>query len=113
MVLVKVLRITSYNDPETGKAGKQVELVEVRQRGGQPFVMGGVGEDEARVVKGIVSQLQSMGLFPQMREFVFPKLSLFLTENEYDLLGTRLEVNDTYELVFKDGSISLQKPEGV
>ena len=32
MVRVKVQRISSVSDPETGKPGKQIELVEVRNR---------------------------------------------------------------------------------
>ncbi len=113
MTKVKVFRITSINDPETGKPGKQVELVEVRQKGMQ-YSLPGVGEDEARLVKGILSQFQSMGVFPQVREMVLPKMTLFLTEEEYDMLGITFEVNEVFDLLFKDGYFSLKKSaEGV
>ncbi|MGQ9469495.1 MAG: arcadin 1 [Nitrososphaerales archaeon] len=102
---VRVHRITSINDPETGLPGKQIELVEVRPRTSDVF--SGVGE-EARLVKGILSQFQNLGIFPPMREMILPKLTMFLTENEYERLGIRFEVNDTYEIILKDGAISLK-----
>lgn len=116
MVLVKVLRISSITDPETGKPGKQIELVEARQRSSPPFVgVAGVGGgEESRLVKNIVDQFRSLGVFPPGRELTLPKLTLFLTETEYDLLGIRFEVNDIYDLVMKDGAFMLKKAtEGV
>ena len=65
--------------------------------------------DEARVVQGMVSQLQSMGLMPQMRDFGFSKILMTLTESEYDMLGIRLDVNEVYDLVIRNGSITLKK----
>ncbi|MCL4436780.1 MAG: arcadin 1 [Thaumarchaeota archaeon] len=117
MVLVKVLRISSFTDPETGKAGKQIELVEARQRQGMPFigVPGiGAGSEEAKLVKNIVDQFRSMGVFPAGRELTLPKLTLFLTETEYDMLGIRFEVNDVYDLIMKDGAFMMKKTtEGI
>lgn len=112
LVRVRVYRVSSITDPETGQPGKQIELVEVRRKAGvQQFTAFG---DEARVVQGILGQFQSMGILPQIRELVTPKLSLFLTENEYDILGIRFEVNDVYEVEMKNGSIVFKKPqEGV
>lgn len=110
MVLVKVLRISSITDPETAKLGKQIELVEARQRGSSSFngVVGGVG-DETRLVKNILTQFKSVGIFPQSRDLTLPKLTLFLTETEYDMLGIRFEVNDVYDLIMKDGAFMLKK----
>jgi hypothetical protein len=65
--------------------------------------------DEARVVQGMVSQLQSMGLMPQMREFGYSKVIMTLTESEYDMLGIRLDVNEIYDLDIRNGSITLKK----
>jgi hypothetical protein len=110
MVLVKVLKISSISDPESGKLGKQIELVEARQRDPTPFVgMTGVGGDEAKLVRNIVGQFKTLGVFPQARELTLPKLTLFLTETEYDLLGIRFEVNDIYDLLMKDGAFMLKK----
>ncbi|MGQ9719440.1 MAG: arcadin 1 [Nitrososphaerales archaeon] len=102
---VRVHRITSINDPETGLPGKQIELVEVRPRTSGVFSEAG---EEARLIKGILLQFQNLGIFPPIREIVLPKITMFLTEDEYERLGIRFEVNDTYEIVLKDGTISLK-----
>jgi hypothetical protein len=108
---VKVLRIVGINDPISGQPGKQIELLEVKQRSSQQ--QSGISE-ESRVIKGIISQFQSLGMFPQIREVNTPKLTLFLSEKEYDDLGIRFEVNDIYDIVFNDGYIGLKKSiEGV
>ncbi len=103
---VKVSRISGVTDPLTGLPAKQIELVEVRDaRRPDMFPV----SDEARVVQGMVSQLQSMGLMPQMRELGYSKILMTLTESEYDMLGMRLDVNEVYDLEIKNGSISLKK----
>src|ERR1017187_602799 len=105
MVQVKVHRISSIMDPFTGSPAKQIELVEVRQRSsGQMY---GIGGDENRLVQNMVSQLQSMGLMPQGRELSYPKITMVLTESEYDMFGIRLDVNEIYELEIKGGAIAL------
>jgi hypothetical protein len=110
MVQVRVHRISSVTDPITGLPAKQIELVEVKQRGTQAYGMG----DEGRMVQSMVNQLQSMGLVPQIREMVFPKITMVLTESEYDMLGLRLDVNDTYDLDIRNASLTLRKStEGV
>ncbi len=108
MVLVKVFRITSVNDPETGQPGKQIELVEVRPRT-QSFDV----REETQLIKSIMSQLQSFGILPIRGDLSIPKMTLFLTEREYEMLGIRFEVNDVYNLTIKDGSFKFEKPEGV
>jgi Arcadin 1 len=103
---VKVNRITSVNDPHTGQPCKQIELVEFHDvRPPQAYSAG----DEGRVIQGMLSQLQSMGLVPQVRDFGFPKVTMVLTETEYDMLGVRLDVNEVYELDIKNGSLELRK----
>ena len=112
MVQVKVQRVSSVTDPETSRPGKQVELVEVRRRGNQNmFNMPG---DESKMIQGILWQFQSLGFLPSGREMLFPKMTLTLSENEYELLGVKFEVNDVYELELKNGAISFRKAvEGV
>jgi len=112
MVQVKVQRISSVTDPYTGLPAKQIELVEVRQQrsAGQVY---GMGNEENRMVQNMVSQLQGMGLMPQIRELTFPKITMVLTESEYDMFGIRLDVNEVYELEIKGGSIGLKPSTGV
>lgn len=110
MTQVKVQRISSVTDPTTGQPAKQIELVEVKSMGrGQPF---GVGDD-SRMVQNIVSQFQSMGIMPPMGMTGFTKISMILTENEYDMLGIRLDVNEVYDLEIKGGAIMLKPSTGV
>lgn len=110
MVQVKVHRISSVTDPYTGVPAKQIELVEVKQRtSGQVYGMG----EENRMVQNMVSQLQGMGLMPQVRELAFPKITMVLTESEYDMFGIRLDVNEVYELEIRGGTIGLKPASGV
>tara|TARA_B100001765_G_scaffold73130_1_gene44428 strand:- start:234 stop:584 length:351 start_codon:yes stop_codon:yes gene_type:complete len=111
MVKVRVHKISSVSDPETSQPGKQIELVEVRDRSDSKVIGGGLGgTDEANLVKGIISQFQSIGMFPiNAREMVLPKMTLFLSESEYDMLAIRFEVNDIFELILKDGAFMLKR----
>jgi hypothetical protein len=109
MVLVKVFRITSFNAPDTGVSGKQIELVEVKR---QPVMSQQYGDDTSRVTQSIISQIQSMGIFPPMpKEITYPKVILFLTENEFDQLQVPMNVNDTYELTFEKERMVFKLPE--
>lgn len=100
-------------DPDTGKPGKNIKLVQVKQRPQQPQMFGPFGGEDANMLKNIMGQFQSMGLFPFGRDSL-PKINLFLSEGEYDLLGVRFEVNEVYDMVLKDGTIRFQKSlEGV
>jgi hypothetical protein len=112
MVQVKVHRISSVTDPYTGLPAKQIELVEVRQRAASGQVYG-MGAEENRLVQNMVSQLQGMGLMPQVREMSYPKVTMVLTETEYDMFAMRLDVNEVYELEIKGGTIALKPSTGV
>ena len=103
---VKVSRISGVTDPLTGLPAKQIELVEVRDtRRPEMFP----SSDDGKMVQGMVSQLQSMGLMPQIRELGFSKVIMTLTESEYDMLGIRLDVIEVYELDIRNGSLTLRK----
>ena len=103
---VKVNRISGVTDPLTGLPAKQIELVEIRDAR-RPAMF--PASDEARVVQGMVSQLQSMGLMPQIRELGYSKVLMTLTEAEYDMLGMRLDVNEIYDLDIRNGGLTLKK----
>ena len=110
MVRVKVQRISSVSDPETGKPGKQIELVEVRNRkeNNVKGMMG--GSEEGVMIKDVMSQFQSMGFLPLSKGgMILPKMTLFLTEAEYDLLAVRFEVNDVFDMIIKDGAFMLKR----
>jgi hypothetical protein len=111
MVQVKVHRISSVMDPLTGSPAKQIELVEIKQQRSSSPVYG-MGAEENRMVQNMVSQLQGMGLMPQGRELAYPKITMVLTESEYDMFGIRLDVNEVYELEIKGGAIALKPSTG-
>ena len=95
MVKVRVHRISSVSDPETAQPGKQIELVEVRERNNSNPIGGMTGTDESKMVKGIISQFQSIGVFPvNSREMVLPKMTLILLEAEYDLLLSLIHISE-------------------
>lgn len=112
-VRVRVHKISGYTDPETGRLGKQIELVEVRKRPVQTAATGTTGAEEVRVALGIASQvlgqLQTAGLIGFQRELVLPKMTLFLSEEEVDSFGIHFEVNEDYDLIIQDGKLSLKR----
>lgn len=113
-VKVRVFEITSMTDPETNKPGKNIKLVQVKQQRPQqsPSYYGSLGDPE--MLNKLMGQIQSsLGVFSFGREGL-PKINLFLSESEYDLLGVRFEVNEVYDMILKDGTIRFQKSlEGV
>ena len=112
MVLVRVHRVSSMKDPETGRLGKIIELVEERRVGRDVVKVTGVPEESMmvqRMLQDILSQLQSLGMFPGFKGLIKPKMTLFLSEEEYELLGVKLEVNEVYELEFRNGTIKFKR----
>lgn len=98
-------------DPETGRRGKIIELVE-EKRLARDIKAHSLTEDSImlhRMILDAMTQLQNLGVLPFMGENIKPKMTLFLSEEEYDLLGVKLEVNDVYDLEFRDGSIIFKK----
>lgn len=104
---VRVYRVSSYTDPETGRPGKIVELVEVRRAQHTGTISAGPDEFvmAQRLLQSLMAQLQGMGLMPPQRDVILPKVTLILTEEEYDLLGVKLEVNEEFNLEFSEGKI--------
>ncbi|MEM0445289.1 MAG: arcadin 1 [Nitrososphaerota archaeon] len=104
---VRVFRVSAYSDPETGRPGKIIELVEVRRT--QPSSAFSSGSEDVlmaqRLLQSLVAQLQGMGLMPPHRDIIIPKVTLILTEEEYDMLGVKLEVNEEFDLEFSEGKI--------
>lgn len=106
MIRVRVQRIESIRDPE-GNLGKRIELVEERvipRFAIQPKT------EEAKMVRNMVQALQQQ--LPMVRtptQFSFPKIILFLTEQEYELLGIDFDVNQIYELELAGQAVKFRK----
>ncbi|MFX1495480.1 MAG: arcadin 1 [Promethearchaeota archaeon] len=95
MVLVRVQRIESIRDPE-GTLGKRIELVEERKI---PHFAIQPTTEEARMVQSVVQALQQqLPVQTMQRGLNLPKIILFLTEQEYDQLDIKFDVNQVYEI---------------
>ncbi len=106
LVRVRVQRIESIRDPE-GNLGKRIELLEDRV---VPRMVIRPQTEEARMAQDIMQAIQQqMPVFPQQTQFTFPKLILFLTEQEYEGLGVDFDVNQVYELELSGQSIRFKK----
>jgi len=105
MVRVRVQRIESIRDPE-GNLGKRIELLEDRVI---PRLVIKPQTEEARMVQDVVQALQQqLPVMPQA-QFAFPKIILFLTEQEYERLGIDFDVNQVYELELSGQAIRFRK----
>lgn len=106
MVLVRVQRIESIRDPE-GVLGKRIELIQERKI---PRFAIKPATEEARMVQGMVQALQQQLPMQTLRPGLnLPKIILFLTEQEYDGLGIKFDVNQVYEVNLADHAITFKK----
>ncbi len=106
MVRVRVQRIESIRDPE-GNLGKRIELLEDRV---MPRMVIRPQTEEARMAQDIMQALQQqLPVIPQQAQFTFPKLILFLTEQEYEDLDVDFDVNQVYDLELSEQSIKFRK----
>jgi len=103
---VIVQRIESIKDP-SGNLGKRVELIEEEL---MPSYAIRPPTEEARMVQDIFKALQQqMPMLGTQAKFRSPKIILFLTEQEYELLGVRFDVNQVYDVELTDGNIKFRK----
>lgn len=106
MMRVKVQKIESIRDPD-GSLGKRIELIEERVI---PRFAIKPPTEEARMVQDVVTELQKqLPMFTKQTTFTFPKIILFLTEQEYEELGIDFAVNQIYELELLNQSIKFKK----
>jgi len=103
---VTVQRIESIRD-QSGSLGKRIELVE--EIAPPSFAIRPPSE-EARVVQDVFKALQQqLPMLSVQTRFSNPKIILFLTEQEYEELGVRFDVNQVYEVTLSDNSIKFRK----
>jgi len=106
MIRVRVHKIESIRDPE-GNLGKRIELIEDRVI---PKFVVKPSTEEARMVQDVVQALrQQLPPFAMQAQLALPKIILFLTEEEYEELGIKFDVNQTYELELSHQAISFKK----
>jgi hypothetical protein len=106
MVRVRVQRIESIHDPE-GNLGKRIELVEERP---VPSFAIRPTTEEGRMVQDVVQALQQqLPVMGPHANIAFPKIVLFLTEEEYDTLSITFDVNQIYEIELTNQTIKFKK----
>lgn len=106
MIRVRVHKIESIRDPE-GNLGKRIELIEDRVI---PKFAIRPPTEEAKVVQDVVQALQQqLPAFAVQTKFTLPKIILFLTEQEYEKLGIKFDVNQVYALELSNQTIGFRK----
>lgn len=107
-VRVKVARIEAMRDPQ-GRSGIRIDFNEEIEI---PRVSVTKGDsEEAKAVQDMISALFQSGLplFQQQSQLAFPRLVLFLQDDEREALGIRFEAGQYYDLELKNGTITIVK----
>ncbi|MGC8562065.1 MAG: arcadin 1 [Thermoplasmata archaeon] len=100
---VTVINISSYYDQESRTRGREIDLDEYipeKDHQVQSFALG--PEFINDLMKGIT---QTVGFQSRPNQ----KLILRLTDEEYESLGIKFEVNDIYSLTFEEGRIEFKR----
>ena len=106
MMRVIVQRIESMKDA-SGNLGKRIELVEESVI---PSFAIRPQSEEARMVQDMVKVLQQqIPIFGTRMQFYQPKMILFLTEQEYEQLGVKFDVNQVYDVTLFNQRIEFRK----
>ncbi len=106
MFRVRVNKIESIRDID-GNLGKRIELIEDRQVS-QTVLR--PQTEEAKVVQDVLQTLQQqMPIFPGRMDLTIPKIILFLTEQEYELLSIDFDVNQIYDISLENQSVKFTK----
>jgi hypothetical protein len=107
MFRVRVTKIESIRDLD-GNLGKRIELVEEREIPRLSAIR--AQTEEAQVVQDVLQAVQQqMQMFPQRGQIAFPKIILFLTEQEYESLSINFDVNQVYEVNLTNQTIQFRK----
>ncbi len=103
---VIVQRIESIKDP-SGNLGKRLELVEEEV---MPSFAIRPPTEEARIVQDVFRALQQqIPILGTQTKFSSPKIILFLTEQEYEALGVKFDVNQVYEVDLAEATLRFRK----
>jgi hypothetical protein len=106
VIRVIVQRIESIKDP-AGNLGKRIELVE--EDVVPSFAIRPPSEEGRIIQEAVKAMQQQMPMLGVRAQFSTPKIILFLTEQEYEELGVRFDVNQIFEVELSDQSIKFRK----
>jgi len=103
---VIVQRIESIKDP-AGNLGKRVELIEEEL---MPSFAIRPPTEEARIVQDVFKAMQQqIPMLGAQAKFNSPKMILFLTEQEYEALGVRFDVNQIFDVELTNSNIKFRR----
>ena len=103
---VIVHRIESMKDA-SGNLGKRIELVEEST---VPSFAIRPQSEEARMVQEMVKAIQQqIPIFGAIMQLYQPKIILFLTEEEYEQLDVKFDVNQVYDVILSNQTITFKK----
>ena len=106
MFCVRVNKIESIRDVD-GNLGKRIELIEDRR---VPQMVIRPQTEEAKVVQDVLQTLQQqMPIFQGRMDLAIPKIILFLTEQEYEMLGIEFDVNQIYEVRLENQAVKFTR----
>ncbi len=100
---VIVTNISSFYDQESRSRGREIDLDEYgSERSASPQTVTFGPDFVNELMKGIS---QTVGFQSRPAQ----KLILKLTDEEYESLGIKFEVNDIYSLIFNEGKIEFKR----
>jgi hypothetical protein len=103
---VTVQRIESIKDP-AGNLGKRVELVEENV---VPSFAIRPPSEEARIMQDVFKAIQQqIPVFGGKAQINSPKIILFLTEQEYEALDVKFDVNQVYDIELSKQALKFRK----
>jgi hypothetical protein len=106
MFRVRVNKIESIRDVD-GNLGKRIEFIEDRQI---PQMVIRPQTEEAKMVQDVLQTLQQqMPMLSGRVDLTVPKIILFLTEQECEMLGIDFDVNQIYDIRLENQSIRFMK----
>ena len=100
---VMVINISSYYDQDTRTRGREIDLDEYVTEKDHPVQSFTFGPDLVNdLMRG---RSQTVGIQSRPNQ----KLILRLSDEEYESLGIKFEVNDIYSLTFEEGRIEFRR----
>jgi len=105
ITLVIVTRIDSFNDPNTGRLGKRIELALTKEP------INGTSHTETietKIVKEMITQLQALGIPLLQPKNRFIKMILYLLPEEEKALGINFQVNHVYKIKFDNNMLKFE-----
>lgn len=106
-MFVRVQKVESIRDID-GNLGKRIELAEDRDEKISKVLS--PRSEGAQMVQDVMQALQQqLPMFSMPKRVVFPKIFLFLTEQEYESLNIKFDVNQAYEVSLENQTLKFTR----